>query len=71
MWNAVRWQTFHYLRGSFLDMKASGINSPTDLIHFAWDVETDEDKEEQELPSDEDIARMQEEMRAFNAKAGK
>ena len=65
MWSACRWQTYHILRASFIDLKAAGINSPADLISFPWD-NPDEETGSGNMPTDEEIAQMQAEMREYN-----
>lgn len=61
-WSAARWQTYNLMSAQVGSegMRKSGINSPTDLIKFPWET-TDA-----ELPTDDDIAEMQQMMAAMN-----
>jgi len=66
LWSAVRWQTFNLMSVSMADLKKAGIYSPADLIRFPWDDEVPAAEGDNHLPSDDDIKRMQEEMRRYN-----
>ena len=46
---------------SMADLKKAGIYKPTDLITFPWE------KEHVELPSDEEVAEMQQLIASMNA----
>lgn len=63
MWSAVRWQTYNLMCVSMADMKKAGIHNPTDLLLFPWE------RKQHNAPdiSEEEIAAMQEMMRAMNA----
>ena len=63
-WSAARWQTYYLMSVQIGGDKLRnfGINSPTDLIKFPWEC-TDN-----ELPTEDDIAEMQQMMASMNAK---
>ena len=61
--NMIRWQTFWLLHNGMADLKKAGINVPEDLISFPWDKE-DEDID---LPTDEEVADMQDLLRSLNS----
>lgn len=55
----------------YVDLKKACIRNPIDLIRFPWDnIDTDETGTAN-LPSDEEIKRMQQLMREENAKRAK
>lgn len=63
LWSAARWQTFYIMSAQIggKGMRESGLHKPTDLMPLPWDT-----KEKPNLPSEEEIRQMQEEMRTFN-----
>ena len=61
LWSATRWQTYNLMAVSMADLKKAGIYKPTDLITFPWE------KEHVELPSDEEVAEMQQLIASMNA----
>lgn len=68
MWSAVRWQTFNLMWCSMADIKKAGIMRPSDLLSFPWerDDEDDDGYGGGNMPTAEDVKRMQEEMRRWN-----
>lgn len=63
-WSAARWQTYNLMSAQVGSegMHKAGINSPTDLMKFPWE------KQETDLPSEDDIEEMQQMMASMNAK---
>ena len=62
LWSAVRWHAYHIMYVMpYCDLKRNGYHNPTDLMPLPWDT-----KEKPNLPSEEEIRQMQEEMRTFN-----
>ena len=62
----TRWHAFNIMAAMpYCDLKKAGIYSPSDLIAFPWD----KDGEPQDLPSDEEVDRMREELLEANRKA--
>ena len=72
MWSAVRWQTFNLMWCSMADIKKAGIMRPSDLLSFPWerDDEDDDGFGGGNMPTAEDVKRMQEEMRRWNEEHG-
>lgn len=70
-WSAIRWMTFNIMAVMpYVDLKKACIRNPTDLLPFPWD-NIDNDGSAVNLPSDEEIKRMQQLMREENAKREK
>lgn len=71
-WSAIRWMTFNIMAVMpYVDLKKACIRNPVDLLPFPWDnIDTDETGTAN-LPSDEEIKRMQQMMREENAKRAK
>ena len=70
-WSAIRWMTFNIMAVMpYVDLKKACIRNPSDLIPFPWD-NIDADTGTANLPSDEEIKRMQQQMREENAKREK
>lgn len=65
MWSATRWQTYHILLASMVDIKKAGITKPSDLIQFPWD-----DEKLNIGMTDDEIEQMQEEMKQYNKEHG-
>ena len=71
MWSAVRWQTFNLMWCSMADIKKAGIMRPSDLLSFPWEHDDeDEGYGGGNMPTAEDVKRMQEEMRRWNEEHG-
>lgn len=70
IWSSVRWMTYNVMSTMpYVDLTKAGIYNPTDLLHLPWDHKADADEQGNvKLPSDEEIARMQQMMREENAK---
>ena len=66
LWSAIRWQTYNLMSVSMADLKKAGIYSPVDLIRFPWDDEARDGESNSHLPSDDEIKRMQEDMKRYN-----
>lgn len=60
MWNAVRWQTFYIMSSQIGSdrMRQAGLRNPTDLMPLPWD-----NTEKQNLPTEEEIAEILEDMK--------
>jgi hypothetical protein len=70
-WSAIRWMTFNIMAVMpYVDLKKACIRNPIDLLPFPWD-NIDTDGSAVNLPSDEEIKRMQQLMREENAKREK
>ena len=70
-WSAIRWMTFNIMAVMpYVDLKKACIRNPIDLLPFPWD-NIDTDGSAVNLPSDEEIKRMQQLMREENAKRAK
>jgi len=68
-WSAIRWMTFNIMSVMpYVDLKKACIRNPVDLIRFPWDGTDREDSDTSNLPSDEEIRRMQQLMKEENAK---
>lgn len=67
MWSATRWQTYNLMCVSTADLKKAGIYKPTDLIRFPWENESEEGCGN--MPTKEEIERLQQIMREENARA--
>lgn len=65
MWSALRWQTYCLMLASGADMRKAGISSPTDLLPFPWEKDSDDER----LPDQEEIERLQRLMAEENAAA--
>ena len=61
-WSSTRWLAFNLMSAQVGSdgMHKSGINSPTDLLKFPWE------RTDNELPTEDDIAEMQQMMAAMN-----
>jgi hypothetical protein len=71
-WSAIRWMTFNIMAVMpYVDLKKACIRNPSDLIHFPWDNIYTDETGTANLPSDEEIKRMQQLMREENAKREK
>lgn len=62
-WSSTRWLAFNLMSAQIGSegMHMSGINIPTDLMQFPWE------RPDTELPSEDDIAEMQQMMASMNA----
>lgn len=60
MWSAARWQTYYIMSAQIggKGMREAGLRKPTDLLPLPWDT-----NEKPDLPSEEEIAQIQEEMK--------
>ncbi len=59
-WSIARWQTFHLMACSGVDLKNAGINRPSDLIKFPWDTAYGD------IPTDEDVEDLKNEIESYN-----
>lgn len=60
----TRWSTFMTMCTGMADLKKAGISSEKDLMKFPWE----NDNADTELPSDEDVERMRDELIEMNKK---
>ena len=60
MWSAARWQTYYIMSAQIggKGMREVGLRKPTDLLHLPWDT-----NEKSDLPTEEEIAQIQEVMK--------
>ena len=67
MWSAIRWMTFNVMATMpYVDLKKACIRNPQDLIRFPWDNIDEDEAGNSDIPSDEEIQRMQQMMREEN-----
>ena len=67
-WSIARWQTY-YIMEAFVgsdNMKKAGLFNPSSLLPLPWDTSGDSEGGGN-LPDAAEIARMQQEMRDYNA----
>lgn len=72
LWSAHRWSTY-YIMAAFCgsdNMKKSGINGPTDLMHLPWD-NSDADYGGGGQPNADEVQRLRRLMEEENAKLQK
>lgn len=65
-WEQTRWQTWVLLRA----LGNNDMNSPSDLVQFAWEKEN-AGVSPDDLPTDDEIRQMQEQMRRENEERNK
>lgn len=60
MWSAARWLTYYIMSAQVggKGMREAGLHKPTDLLPLPWDTNAKPD-----LPSEEEMAQIQEEMK--------
>lgn len=60
MWSAARWLTYYIMSAQIggKGMREAGLHKPTDLLPLPWDT-----NEKPDMPTEEEIAQIQEEMK--------